>query len=269
MPGKCAALYLILNHLLERHTGENIVTWVEEKLTEFNVLTENMVAFVHDNGSNIDLAGRLLCDKYGWYTEACAGHTLQLCVKAGLRIRPVEIVIAASHHLVKRFHKSELATAALRRRQEQMQAEQHSLVQDVPTRWNSTYFMIERLLEQHWPVTAVLSDQSVTKPSDRSLDLMTEQWNLLSELRPVLHLLQVATTYLSDEYNVSVSAVLPILLGLIKSMEVTEESLPLSLPPFPSLSLPPFLSPSFLPPSLPLSLLSPSNPLSSLSSRTR
>ena len=71
-----------------------------------------------------------LHDKYGWYTEACAGHTLQLCVKAGLEIRSIEIAIAAARCLVTHFRKSELATTALRKRQEQMQVEQHNLVQD-------------------------------------------------------------------------------------------------------------------------------------------
>ena len=63
--------------LNERHMGENIVTWMEEMLAEFSIGTSKVVAFVHDSGSNINLAGRLLRDKYGWYTEACAGHSLQ------------------------------------------------------------------------------------------------------------------------------------------------------------------------------------------------
>ena len=123
-----------------------------------------------------------------------------MCVKAGLEIRSIEIAIAAAHRLVTHFQKSEVATTALRKRQEQMQDEQHNLVQDVVTRWNSTYFLNERLLEQCWLVTAVPSDPSVTKYSDRSLDLTSEQWNLLAELKPVLHVLQVATTFLSAEY---------------------------------------------------------------------
>ena len=90
-----------------------------------------------------------------------------------------------------------------------MQVEQHNLVQDVATQWNSTYFLIERLLEQRWSVIAVLSDPSVTKYSDCSLDLTSEQWNLLAELKPVLHVLQVATMFLSAEYNVSISALQP------------------------------------------------------------
>ena len=149
-----------------------------------------------------------------------------MCVKARLEIRSIEIAIAAARRLVTHFRKSELATTALRKRQEQMQVEQHNLVQDVATRWNSTYFLIERLLEQRWPVTAVLSDPSVTKYSDRSLDLTSEQWNLLAELKPVLHVLQVATMFLSAEYNVSISALQPIVHGLTRSMEVTEEDSP-------------------------------------------
>ena len=156
----------------------------------------------------------------------CWTFTSVVCIKTGLQIRAIEVTIAAARRLVKHFRKSELATSALKKRQEQMQAEPHQLIQDVTTRWNSTYFLIERLLEQRWPITAVLSDPSVTKSGDRSLDLKTEQWNLLTELKPVLHVLQIATTYLSAEYNVSISALLPIIHGLTKSMEVTEEDSP-------------------------------------------
>ena len=212
--------------LSERHTGENIVKWIEEMIGDFSIATDKVIAFIHDSGSNINLAGKVLSDKYGWYTEACAGHQIQLCVKSGLQIRSIETAIAAARRLVGHFHRSELATSALRKRQEQMETKQHKLIQDVSTRWNSTYFMIEHLLEQRWPVVAVLSDSSVTKATDRLLDLKTEQWNLLSELKPTLHVLQVATTYLSSEYNVSISAALPIVHGLLKSIEVTEEDSP-------------------------------------------
>ena len=62
--------------LKDRHNGENITIWIEEMLATFSISTDNVSAFVHDSGSNIRLAGQLLHDKYGWYTEACAGHTL-------------------------------------------------------------------------------------------------------------------------------------------------------------------------------------------------
>ena len=59
-----------------------------------------------------------------------------------------------------------------------MQIPNHCLIQDVSTRWNSTNFMIEGLFEQQWPLTAVLSDSSVTKQSNQYLDTKTEQWDL-------------------------------------------------------------------------------------------
>ena len=72
-----------------------------------------------------------------------------------------------------------------------------------------------------------MSDPLVTKCGDRLLDLSTDQWNLLDELKPSLHVLQVATPYLSLEYNVhvhvSITTVLPIVHGIVKSMELTEE----------------------------------------------
>lgn len=57
-----------------------------------------------------------------------------------------------------------------------MNTPQHKQIQDVSTRWNSIYYMVERLLEQRWPVTATLSDPWVT-PS--SFDMKPDQWVLL------------------------------------------------------------------------------------------
>lgn len=96
------------------------------------------------------------------------------------------------------------------------------IVQDVKTRWNSVFFMIERLLELRWPICAVLSDVNVTKRNDRYLDLKQEQWDLLQELKDVLHPLQVATTYLSSEFNISISSLLPVVHGMIKNLQPKE-----------------------------------------------
>ena len=62
--------------------------------------------------------------------------------------------------------------------------------------------------------------------SDRYLDLKSEQWEMLTALKDVLHPLQVATTYFSAEYNVSVSALYPVLHGLLKSLQCSDDDLP-------------------------------------------
>jgi len=86
--------------------------------------------------------------------------------------------------------------------------------------------MVECIVEQRWPITAVLSDNTVTKSSDRYLDLKSEQWEIFSALKELLLPLQVATTHFSAEYNVSTSALYPILYGLIQKLIASEDDLP-------------------------------------------
>ena len=76
--------------------------------------------------------------------------------------------------------------------------------------------MLERLLEQRWAIYGVLHDETVSKPDHKSLDLKDEQWELMSQLVVVLKPLQVATTALCEEHNVSVSLVYPVVYGLLK-----------------------------------------------------
>ena len=57
--------------------------------------------------------------------------------------------------------------------------------------------MLEQLLKFHWPISAVLSDETITKQDDRYLDLTTEQWRLAENLIKVLEAFYVATTYFS------------------------------------------------------------------------
>ena len=66
------------------------------------------------------------------------------------------------------FNHSVVATQALLKNQPDGN-KALKLIQDVATRWNSSYLMINRLLQLRVPVYAVLHDESVTKPSDRSI----------------------------------------------------------------------------------------------------
>ena len=52
--------------------------WIRDLVLNFGVEAKKVMAFIHDNGSNIDLAARTLEAEQGWYSLGCAGHTLQL-----------------------------------------------------------------------------------------------------------------------------------------------------------------------------------------------
>ena len=79
--------------------------------------------------------------------------------------------------------------------------------------------MIRSLLDNRWPVTAVLSDEAVTLRTHRYLDFSSVNWIVLEELVKVLEPLEVATVFLSKEVNVSLSAVLSIIQGLLSKLD--------------------------------------------------
>ena len=80
-----------------------------------------------------------------------------------------------------------------------MNTVQHKLIQDVSTRWNSTYYMVERLLQQRWPVTVTLSDPEVTPRGKHYFDLKPDQWVLLEEVVQGLQPFECAKVYLTGQ----------------------------------------------------------------------
>jgi len=84
-----------------------------------------------------------------------------------------------SRKLVSHFKHSALATAALNRKQEQMNLPNHRQIQDVVTHWNSTYFMFQRLVEQRW---AEFYDQHSTQSQYKHLHLKEELWILMEHM---------------------------------------------------------------------------------------
>lgn len=141
----------------ERHTAENLASYVEKVAEKFNISLHNVLAIVHDNASNIVAALRILEEKFGVVSYRCAGHTMQLVVNHAMKDPMIDKALSAARGLVKHIKKSEPASTKLKQKQKQMGTAEHKLIQDVAVRWNSSYYMVERLLEQRWPVVATLA----------------------------------------------------------------------------------------------------------------
>ena len=62
---------------------------------------------------------------------------------------------------------------------------QHNLLHDVITRWNSSYYMVERVVEQHQPICAALLElrKGELMPSDGEFAAMSD---FLSVMEPVV-----------------------------------------------------------------------------------
>ncbi len=146
----------------------------------------------------------------------CAGHTLQLCINSALKQDPICCTVAAARRSISHFKKSAKTTTALQDKQKQQNVSQHKLVQDVVTRWNTVYLMLHRLIEQKGPVSAVLTDESVSKRSDRDLELSTSQWRTAEDIVAVLKPMITLTELLSQENNASLSATVPMLMNIKK-----------------------------------------------------
>ena len=195
----------------ERHTGVHISERLIDISKEWK-LYDKVSAVVRDNASNMVLATELIED---WGDLGCFGHTLQLAVNAGLNLNEISRLTAAVKKIVGHFKHSVVAMGALRDRQASMNIPKHSLLQGVSTRWNSTYLMCDRLLEQRWAVYAVIHDEKVTPSNKRYLDLKPDQWDLLAQLVVVLKPLQVATTALCTDLNTSCSLIYPVVNALL------------------------------------------------------
>jgi len=195
----------------ERHTGANLAAGLNDCVEEFQ-LKGGITACVHDNACNMDSAGRL-CDK--WENLPCFAHTLQLCIKPALVIEEVEQTVTRCWKLVGHFPHSTTVTAEMRFSRAVMGLPDHELIQDVPTRWNSTQQMLQRLVEQRLVVTDVMINTRLTKKNDRAFLLTDSEWEIASDIANTLRDLTVATEFMCKEQYVSSSDIYSEVCGLL------------------------------------------------------
>jgi hypothetical protein len=215
---------LLTREIPEKHTGINITERLKAAAKEWNITDEKLAAVVRDNAANMALTVDIIGN---WNDIGCFGHTLQLAVNAGLNIDQLSRLTAVARKLVGHFKHSVTAVAALKEKQKAMSVAEHKLLQDVSTGWNSTYQMLDRLAEQRWTVYTVLHDENITRAEHRHYDLKPEQWDVVSQIVPTLKPLQIATTALCMDQNVTASLIFPVVHGLLKNhLTIKSDDLP-------------------------------------------
>ncbi|GBP78624.1 Zinc finger BED domain-containing protein 4 [Eumeta japonica] len=145
-------------------------------------------------------------------------HTLQLVIKDALFSEERhEIVIKTCRKIVGHFKRSEQASRKLIECQKQCGIPTHSLIQDVEVRWNSTYNMLERLLEQKTAVNLYSVEH------DRIDTLSSSDWELMKNLTQVLKFFYEATLDLSFD-NACISIVIPLIALLNRKLQFRDEN---------------------------------------------
>lgn len=148
-----------------QHAADNICSELKRITDEWGI-TDKVQAVVTDNGADMVAAVR----RAGWAHYP----TLDLVVKDSIKADVLDIQHRCSA-IVSSFHHSTRAAERLKDMQKQLKIPNHKLIQSVETRWNSVFYMFERLYEQKETVTTVLCLLGKS-----SLCLSEEDWAKIS-----------------------------------------------------------------------------------------
>ena len=167
---KLESCLLKTREFIESHSAENIMLELEEIVHQWGLLRSKLAAVVTDNGKNIVRA----INDLEWPHVSCFSHTLQLAVLEAVKIPEISRAIGRCKRLVTHFNHSSKSTYLLNQKQINLNLLQHSLIQDVSTRWNSTYYMVERVVEQQQALCAALLElrKGDLMPSDQEFTAM-------------------------------------------------------------------------------------------------
>ncbi len=165
-------------------------------------ISEKIIAIVTDNASNIVAAVRVV----GWNHVPCFAHTLNLVVSKAIKSdNSVSVVKKKCKQIVTFFHQSVKATEKLKKVQNQLNLPEHKLIQEVDTRWNSTFFMFKLIVEQYDAITTALC-----LLGRNNLCLTGEDPELLKASLSVLQPFETATQEISADQYLSMLKAIPL-----------------------------------------------------------
>lgn len=198
----------------ERHTAQNIFTRLKDLLFEWNLYSKTEVA-LRDNAANVTAAFNVA--ECSINSFGCMNHSLQLVIKSELfTLSSVKDLIAKCRRVAGHASQSTAFYKELYSQQERHfgKNERLSLLQDVETRWNSTYIMLERAQKLKHPLVSTL-----LATGSLDMEFSSQDWNLMEKLVNVLGVFYEATKALSSS-DASISCVIPLVTTILKSLEV-------------------------------------------------
>lgn len=176
------------------HNRTTIAASITEMLNNWQIHLKKVHVILRDNASNMKAA----MEDMAVPSLGCFAHTLQLVVHEGLMSqRSVSDALANSRKIVAHFKHSQLAQSRLEDLQSEMQGAGTTttparLVQDVQTRWNSSFYMIKSLLTEKRPLCAYAADHNLPAT------LSANEWGLLEKTVTVLEPFEELTRKISS-----------------------------------------------------------------------
>ena len=146
----------------------------------------------------------------GFTSVSCLAHTLQLVVHDGvLSQRAVMDVLTVCRRIVGHVKHSSLACTNLRKIQVNLGLPQQTLKQDVETRWNSTFYMPESIVEQK--MAYATENSNVPQLTSHQFDLATKVLQVLAPVEEITQTISIETA--------ATSVKTPLVKGLMKTLE--------------------------------------------------
>nr|XP_047137603.1 zinc finger BED domain-containing protein 4-like [Hydra vulgaris] len=206
------------SHFSESHTGINISKKLESMWDSGKIEAERRHILVRDGASNM-ISGSNLAEIPAIH---CTIHLLQLVVSDSISENIVIDVLSKCRRLVTHFNHSSLACNNFKQIQLQQNLDPLYLVQDVPTRWNSTYLMLDRLNKLKIPVQLYSAERSDLMP------FSTLEWTLILNIIKLLKPFFQLTQEMSSEIT-TLSSVIPNMCSLKKFMSKCQVDLTTSI----------------------------------------
>ena len=176
-----------------------------KRVAEAWEISKKIVAMVTDGTANVVDAVRIA----GWMHVPCFAHTLDLTVSEAIKAdASVQELRNKCRQIVSFFHNDVKSTEKLNGIQRQLANSEQKLIQEVETRWNSTYHMFQRITEQHQAITTALCLSSGSE-----LCLSSSDMDMLKSIITFLKPFEATTTEMSAD-SVSVSKVIPLATSL-------------------------------------------------------
>lgn len=179
----------------DRHTADNLAQELM-RIVDNWAITHKVVAATSDNANNIKAAIKI----NNWKHIPCFAHLLNLIVQSALR--EIKATTSKIKHIVELFRRSPLASERLKSMQKKLDEPILKLKQDVPTRWNSTCDMFERILKTKH---IVMSTLAIDYPDVDNMN--TDDIQILESATEILLLFKDVTVEMSSEKHVTISEV--------------------------------------------------------------
>ncbi|XP_075168015.1 zinc finger BED domain-containing protein 4-like [Haematobia irritans] len=202
--GKKEKVILGAADMSKNHKASYIFEKLSEIIKDFE-LEGRIHVGVSDNAGNMVAAMKLGDIKH----FGCVSHTLQLAIHDAFNKNvQLKSLIEKCRKIVSHFKKSEKASRTFKSIQKECGLPDHRLLQDVSVRWNSSYIMMERLVEQSAAVNLYAAKY------DGISVIYAEEWNHIKEMILLLESFYEATLDICSDDSCA-SLIIP-LIQLIK-----------------------------------------------------